>query len=241
MVFFKLFLLNILVLTVYISPIDSHDRSWVTLIKMKNALDKGDSLKGKTVKGLQTGKYKVEASGAVLNFMKRPLHVQAVEAASGVINHPLPDVRSGIVEGFASRKSSDSATGTWVRYSLLSDNNMMVHFMYSAPYDFNLHKNWLSVAVCSRRSSSCRSLDARKMYYNKYGFLRRKVFSKDINPVGVCYIDRCLIGWMMSNHLPTMYLLLVPKSYYDLSEETRKRLPKMSVEDYAQVIKPFLV
>jgi len=215
-----------------ISDVDSHDLPSVTLLKLKHSIDAGDSLKGKTVKDLQTGEYTVEASGAVQNFLKWPLSVQTSEAASGDINFVLPNVKAGIEEGFASHKTSDTATGTWVRYSLVIDADIMFHFIYCAPYNFNFNTNWLSIAMCPKSNTLCRSLNANKMYYNSYPFMKRKRFYYDINPIGICYDDTCVVGWMMKDHHPTMYLLVLPKNYYDLSEKTRKRLPKMTAEDY---------
>ena len=125
-----------------------------------------------------------------------------------------------------------------VRYSLLVHKDTMFHFMYSAPYDFNLNYNYLAVAACPRSRSECRGLTADHMYYNEYSFLRRKPFynPEKLDPIGLCVGDKCVVGYMSENHHPLVYILTLPKKYSDLDETVRQK-SGVSSENYAWLIK----
>ena len=144
---------------------------------------------------------------------------------------------TGVIEGFASRKASATAKGTWVRCSLVVDDDIMVHFMYSSPYSFNLHSNWLSVALCAKRSRLCCSMNARKMYYKHYSFMDRKEYYHHMYPVKICYDNICMMGTMLKNHHPIVRIKLYPKSYYDLYYSIRKKASGIDSKEYDDFIK----
>ena len=204
---------------------------------LEQALTTGDSLKGTTIKGLQTGRYNVEASGAVENYSKWPLLIWTCESAAGYITKQLLNVLPGVIEGFASRKASDTAKGTWVRCSLVVDDDIMVHFMYSAPYSFDLHSNWLSVAVCAKRSTLCRSMNAKKMYYNTYSFMDRKEYKDNMYPAKICYDNVCMTGSMLRNHHPTIRIKIYPKSYHNLNSSIKKKAIGIDAKEYEEFMK----
>jgi len=235
--FGKLFALLFAFLVLCSVSADDHPSVFYVLTKLQDGVLKGATLKGKTFRDLQTGDYSVEASGGVHNLLKSPLVFAGEECESGVITHILPTVQEGLVEGFGSRKTSGAATGTMVKYSLVVERDIMLHFMYSAPYDFDIHSNYLAVAACPTSSNECRGLTADHMYYNDYPFLRRKSFydPERLDPVGICVDEKCLVGFMREDHHPLIYILALPKKYSDLDEKVRKR-SGVSADLYAWLI-----
>merc|ERR1712002_978882 len=107
----------------------------------------------------------------------------------------------------------------------------MVHFMYSAPYSFDLHSNWLSVALCPH-------IDADKMYNNDYNFLSRKEFYYTTSPVKICYDNVCMIGVMEGDHTPIVHLSVYPRSYYNMDSSIKESLGEsLTDHDYEDFIK----
>ena len=131
------------------------------------------------------GLYNVEAVGGVENFSPWSLKVQTNESAHGYISLPLQNVQSGYVEGFRSHHAAGTAVGTWVRYSLLIDEDIYLHFMYSVPYSHDFHSNWLSIALCEKDNDECSALDAEKMYYNTYPFMAFLKYSRRFSVLSI--------------------------------------------------------
>jgi len=211
-------------LLIFNASANDHPSIYFVLNGLSNAVENGYSLKNKTIRDLQTGNYNVEASGGVHNLLKLPLVYAGSDFSAGVVTYLLPSVQQGLVEGFASRKCSDCATGTMGRYSLILEKETMIHFMYSAPYDFDLYTNYLAVAACPIRNAQCRGLTSSNMYYNDYPFMQRKSFydPEVLDPVGVCIGERCVVGWMKADHHPLVYVLVLPKTYDQLDEKIKK-------------------
>lgn len=203
------------------------------------SMERGATLKGKSIADLQDRNFFVRASGGFHNLLKWPLHLapKGEETHSGVINCPIPTtVKAGYVEGFASRKSDRAPTGTMVRHSWIVDDDIMIHFMYSAPFAFTyFNKNFLAVAACLESDQQCRSLEAYDMCNNEFQFLKRKIFydpEVDLkDPVGVCVDEVCVMGWMTTSHHPIVRVFAFPKNYYDLDFGVREK-SGVSLDDY---------
>ena len=74
-------------------------------------------------------------------------------------------------------------TGSWVRYSFQIDDDILFHFMYSAPYNFDFFLNKMAVALCEinddDKDNSCRHFDAKRLYYDDSSSIDRKDFKAD--------------------------------------------------------------
>ena len=93
-------------------PSGDHPSIFHVLLSLQEGVEKGQTLAGKSIRDLQSGEYSVEASGGVFNLLSTPLVFGGAECAGGVITHFLPSIEKEMVEGFASRKTSGTATGT---------------------------------------------------------------------------------------------------------------------------------
>merc|ERR1719495_1918958 len=159
------------------------------------------------------GGYSVSVSGSLENFSKWAIIRKVCTPASGYINLPLTTVRSGQKEGFASHKTGSTATGSWVHCSLGVGPKTLIHFMYSVPYSHDFHSNWLAIAVCSFSSSTCKSLNAKKMYKENYSFMQRKEYYSSISDTKMCNDDVCVIGVMGTSHKPEIHFKVYPRSF----------------------------
>ena len=229
-------------LTSFISS-DSHAQTSTgnDLIKeLGKSLKSGDSLKGKNIMQLLTGWYNVEAAGGVENFGPWTMIVKKAEVPEGYINVRLNNVRSGYVEGFSSHHVAGTARGSWMRYSLLIDSDIYLHFMYSFPYSHDFHTNWLAVALCGNDDSTCRTLTASKMYYNNYPFMDKKsYYNPPFKYVKTCFDNLCVMGLMGGSHKPVITIKLIPKSYYELATIVIEKLLSLGLtrKDYEEYVK----
>ena len=179
------------------------------------AISSGASLVGTTVGALQRPDYSVSVSGSLENYSKWPLHFKGCEMASGYMNVPMRSVASGLREGFASHKTSDSATGSWIKCAF-TVNNVMVHFMYSAPYSFDFHSNTLAFGVCPPHDHSCSGFTASSMYYGSSSYLARREYYYSVKTLKKCFMGICITGVMGTNHHPEIDMKVMPESYDDL-------------------------
>ena len=149
----------------------------------------------------------------------------------------MQNVASGQKEAFASHKGGNSATGTWLRCTFKIKDEL-VHFMYSAPYSFDFHKNTLAVAVCDGSSSDCQSMDANKMYYGTKPFMVRHEYYNIIREISQCGKDFCIRGSMGNNHKPTIHLKFFPTSFDELATAAQGKVKgRWQPDDYEKFIK----
>ena len=182
----------------------------------------GSSLAGTTVRALMSSSYRVAVAGSVENFSKWALVLQECEIKSGYMNVPMRSVAPGKREGFAGHKTGGTATGNWVKCSFKVANKYMVHFMYSAPFNFNFHANWLTVAVCELGvDRECPSLSAYTMYYKRRPFMRRHKYYRNVQTVKFCGDRLCVTGVMGTSHQPIIHIRVMPKYYRDLCRPSK--------------------
>ena len=81
--------------------------------KLSQSLTKGSSLgRDGSISSLMDRRYSVCVGGGIFNFLKWKMKVHGLEILSGYYNHHLPGtVKNGYIEGFASHKTSGTATG----------------------------------------------------------------------------------------------------------------------------------
>ena len=208
----------------------------INLDILTGSIDAGSSLTGTTVEGLKESKYSVAVSGSVENYSTSSMRLDECEIASGYVNVPMQNVASGQKEAFASHKGGNSATGTWVRCSFKVKDEL-VHFMYSAPYSFDLHLNTLALAVCSASSADCYNLNANKMYYGNKSFMTRHQYYRTIKEISQCGQDFCIRGTMGNNHKPTLHLKLFPTTFEKLAVAAQGKVKgRWDPKDYEKFI-----
>ncbi|XP_057291281.1 tereporin-Ca1-like [Hydractinia symbiolongicarpus] len=180
------------------------------------AIVAGASLTGTTVAGLKSPSYTVSVSGSIENYSKWSIHLRQCQMASGYMNVPMRTIIPGYREGWASHKTGNTATGTYVRCTFQA-NNDLIHIMYSAPYSFDFHSNWLGVAICPKNNGECKSMTADKMYYRKSSFVSLKEYYRSISHLRQCRGDFCFTGIMGTSHKPEIDIRIYPRSYDNLS------------------------
>lgn len=181
------------------------------------SISAGASLAGTTVGALQNPTFSVSVSGSIENYSKWALISKGCDIEAGYMNIPVRSISSGQREGFAGHKTGNGATGNWVKCTFSVTGNRLVHFMYSAPYSFDIHSNYLTVAVCSSRNSDCRSLNANHMYYEGRPYMTRGEYHNRIHTIKACALGLCVTGVMGNNHHPTIDIKVMPTSYNNLS------------------------
>lgn len=191
-------------------------------LQLEMGIKDGKSYGGKTLAQLQPRSYWVEVSGGVQNLSNRKLVALPKEVLKGYTWH-LPHINPGYSEAFLSIKNPLTATGVWVRYSFVLDDDLLLNFMFAAPFNFNHYDNMLAVGLCMRTSKICRELTAENMYYKTYTFVKKKLFKGLKNtPVNMCFDNYCVSGHMESDHRPIIMITLYPKSYMNLYPEVRR-------------------
>lgn len=198
----------------------------------ENVVIRDGALKTKSIRELQTGEYGYEASGAVENYSKWTLSLRHSEEAHGYETIKMRhSIHPGYMMGFAARHASSTAVGVWMRFSFVVDDDILLHFMYMTPYSDSIN-NVLAVAACDSVSRLCRSMDADKMYFNKYPFLERREYNQYRILVAKCDDNLCILGWMDSSHKPVVRIKVFPRSYYGLKDSIREKLSDLTKEKY---------
>jgi len=198
----------------------------LTEAMLSASIRSGTSLSGTTVGDLKQSSYRVAVSGSVENYSKWALLYKGCEIAAGQMNLPLRSVAAGQREGFASHKTAHAAKGSFVKCTLLVGDKL-VHFMYSAPYSFDFHANYLAVGICHKdmqsdtRGYPCRDLTAKIMYYYTPSFVSIRQFYRNIHTVKYCDKDLCISGVMGTSHQPEINLKVMPQKYEDLYNEVK--------------------
>ncbi|KAH3770405.1 tereporin-Ca1-like [Dreissena polymorpha] len=140
----------------------------------------GASLAGTTIQALTSLPYKVTMGMEVENWTKFGMVNPHVTVKSGAITTPPVPVLPGQKEAMVARKTSDTATGTYgvVSWEIAGKSRRVV-VMWSVPYDYNLHSNWLAVGI-TKQDVIHDSGWADQMYYYgsnaKIGFDRKEYY-----------------------------------------------------------------
>ena len=142
------------------------------------------------------------------------------------MNVPMRSVAPGQREGFASHKTAHTATGSWVRCAF-DVGDIMFHFMYSAPFSFDFHSNWLAFAVCPKTDSTCRGFTAYKLYWNTHSYIAKREYYYNIHTLKKCYGKICITGVMGTSHKPEIDIKVMPLSYDDLADVVVCNLSKL--------------
>lgn len=124
----------------------------------------------------------------------------------------------------------------WTRWFFLkfASYNQCSHFFkgFTELYVFRYYGNTLSIAVCEKTSSACRKLTAASLMKEDHSFMKRKNFSTDKYPIGVCFDNICVVGSMDFTGRPVIQLAALPRYYHDIDEEERKKCSYLTPEQY---------
>ena len=211
---------------------------------ISDLIGSGVSLTGTTATALMNPSFSVSTSGTLENYSRWPLRLsrQGCDVLAGTTNVAMRTVSPGMKEGFASHKTAHTAKGSWIFCPFNVDRQYRVMFMYSIPYDQNLHSNTLAVAICESGKENCRRLNGDQMYYNdlermekdNFGIqqltpderssadsevaIDRHSYYYNIRQIKACLKDLCITGEMGSAHKTNIKLRVMPKKYEDLSQ-----------------------
>nr|AXS67900.1 coluporin-28 [Colubraria reticulata] len=123
------------------------------IIAAEEAVTDGESLAGKkTVLTKWEADFGVSAVIEVENWTRYALIEPKVQLSGGVMTKSTPTAISPAKrEAFAVRKIMDAATGTYgtVCWKVKGEERLFV-IMWSNPYDFNIHSNWLGVGLTKK-------------------------------------------------------------------------------------------
>ncbi|XP_055348083.1 tereporin-Ca1-like [Paramacrobiotus metropolitanus] len=146
------------------------------------ALRDGQSLTGTTPDAVMKAiTHNVAATLEIRNFTRYNLTNPQTQINAGYVKIPAEDVEAGVREIMAMHKTDHTATGTSGVVSwLINGSNERLVIMWSAPYSFDFHSNWMGVGI----QSAGFQLDAKtfnEMYKGEESWFRRKEFYKDTN------------------------------------------------------------
>lgn len=203
---------------------------------ISGGISAGTSLAGTTAAALLNKQFNVAAGGSIENFSKWTMILDYCTAEQGYIDKPMINVRPGKKEGFASHKTGNTATGTYVycRYKV-KGNALRLHIMYSAPYSFDMHSNWLGLAITTPNVQ----LDADKMYYGTYSYVALEEFYNSVRPAKICSHGFCVSGTMGTSHHPEIHVKFYPEEFKDLGFPIKQALKDKPYKrrEYARFIR----
>lgn len=168
----------------------------VAVIKLVDAAISLGTMAGEAVASLMNKQASISVGGQIENYSKFDLVKVKCRNQDGYINKPLRNIASGSKEGFAAYQSSLNE-GSWVHCKMrVADDEptdrTLIHFMFSAPNNFNFAHNRLSVAVCKENDPGCKILthatmntsDVGSLYFKQHG--RARTYYQDAKDIFVC-------------------------------------------------------
>ena len=195
------------------------------------AISAGTSLVGTTLNGLMNDGYKVTCGIEIENWTRFPLTDAVVRVGAGAISVPPIAVLPGKKEAMVARKTSDTATGTYGTVSWLIETNprRRVVVMWSAPYDFNAHSNWMAVGLTSHNMTQHAPGNQwfdQMYFHDDSNVLRfeRKEYWDNISPVNIMDDRFRAVGNMGSSHKAQVKVILRPLKEDDLAAPIRALL-----------------
>ena len=217
---------KIINIILWIAVVASSCSAKINLDILTNSISAGTTLAGTTSDNLKDSTYTVAVSGSIENYANEHLKLVRCNIEDGYVNVPFRTVASGLREGFASHKSGNAATGSWLicTYKIYGD---IVRIMYSTPYSFDFHSNILAVSACSTFDPKCNKITINSMYYDTPNSLfARREYSNFVRKTSICGSSVCLTGTMGTSHKPTIYIKIYPKSFNRLTQASKSTAEK---------------
>jgi len=202
----------------------------------------GASLVDTTVSGIMDTSQTISLGGELENYSKYDLVKVDCVNENGYINKPLRSIHAGTKEAFAAHYST-SGKGIWLYCKMRLSNkedgsnkmlfsqsftenvSTLLHFMISAPNNFDLHSNSMAVAVCESTDSCCTGLNAEKMYYKdkRRGSMCSRAPVKfheyyyQTEEVVHCNKEICMVANMGTSHQPVINMQVFGKTIQQAS------------------------
>ena len=151
------------------------------------------------------------------NYTKWPMDNPISYANTGYIKNPPVPVMSGKREAMVTRKTGHTATGTFGTASWLVNGQRRAIVMWSAPYSFDFHSNWLAVGIIGA-NSHVRSL-ADTMYEepSEESTYTLGEFYDSTRIISYCDDVICVHGTMGTAHKTFIKIEVYPVSYDNLA------------------------
>ena len=159
--------------------------------------------------------YSVNFTLVIENHTRFLLHNPQTYIKSGHISTAPSDVIPGFWDAMAGHKARDTATGCSGTVSwMIGQTDYMLVVMYSIPFSFDLHSNWLAIGIFPQGSNISRLLYTPpffdRMYYNSGLRFRRKEFYHDAEAVEYKDANFHAIAMMGTLHKPMIKVRLLP-------------------------------
>lgn len=151
---------------------------------------------------------KVMVQLEISNFADYPLKNPLTYPVQGAVSYPASPVLAGHREAMVMHKTNwfRGSYGT-VSWEMAEGKRVVV--MWSAPYNFDLHDNYLAVGFVDKDKHATSTAD--EMYYNSGNFTRGE-YSDSANQIEYCDDKFCVVGTMGTSHHPQIHINLFPKS-----------------------------
>ena len=145
----------------------------------------------------------------VIDLSKWSLTNPVTHIHGGVVDTQASHVKPGMKEMMVMRKRYHAATGSYGTVSW-EVNGREVIVMWSAPYSFDLHANWLGVGIGHRGSHNINTFD--DMYYGSGSWFKRAEYYYYTRDVTKCDGVICIQGNMGTSHHPKIRIVVYPVS-----------------------------
>jgi len=148
-------------------------------------------------------KFKLE----VANATNKTLSVHEAYNHNGYHHTPAEDIGPGVKEAMFGGYVPNTTKGCYGTLSWkIGDTNQIIVVMYSAPYSFDWHSNYLGVWIGREQPTE---EFAYKMYYGGKGYL--KEFYYDGNPIHYPKGDYHVWASMGQSHQPEIVVRIAPR------------------------------
>ncbi|XP_069134457.1 tereporin-Ca1-like [Argopecten irradians] len=191
------------------------------------AISAGSSLAGTTICAMTANVDLSVACGIeTSNWTKYVLEKPIAYNDGERIKIPPSEILPGVKEAMLAHKTPICATGTYGTVSwIIKDRRVVV--MWDAPFDFNIHDNWLAVDLTKEHDTNhCQSFY--DTMYNKSSTstikFSRNNFAKTIQPVKCSDDEFEVVGSMGTSHKPTVEIVVRPINKEDYAPSLRKAL-----------------
>lgn len=174
--------------------------------------------------------YGVTMKMEIENYTKWPMAQPISHNVAGQIRVPAGPVLSAGKEAMLAHKTSDTATGTYGVVSWLVTDDKRAVVMWSAPYSFDFHSNWMAVGIMDAAYVRNRGASlADDMYYHDGDFTRGEYYYHS-RSIKYCAAGICIKGAMGTSHKTTIKIKVWPEKAEDLSYDVKAWLKQESID-----------
>nr|UYP38769.1 mytiporin 2 [Mytilus galloprovincialis] len=168
--------------------------------------------------------YAVVCTIEVENWTKYPLMLPEARNNGGIIKSPPVVVLPGQKEQFIAHKTGHTATGTFGTASwLISSARKRAVVMWSCPYSFDFHSNWLGVGLTDRGCTDHRNWYGQMYYRSSGGGLnfRRGEYYYHTRTISIRDSEFEVVGIMGTSHKANVRIIVRPRELRDLADNLR--------------------